>query len=751
MSGAPPRYDLPRDQPVRLNGKVMTYRGRAVDRERRHRFEGVDGIWRDLSDHELRQMQVDEALAFLTPSEADAEAKRQAADGRSKVPVGALVVDNPEEQVLFERKLAHCLAWKRAGRPSRTAANMDAVIEAAAETAHERKDYHRSPSARTVLGWVSEYVAAGEDSAILVPKLRQRGCRQDRLHPSARELLEKTVEEHYLKDTRPTGVSVHQLVQEAFRLNNEPLPPSERLDTPSLNAVYAVIHRIDRYTLDFSRYGKRFADRKWAPVGSGPVANRHNECWEIDHTRVDMVVVDDDSGEPIGRPWLTVIVDRATRMVPGMFIGFQGPRIDSVFVCLEMAIASKDKLIKYHNLAAPWPCEGVPTTLVTDQGTEFKSRAFVDACGRLGIDIQYTPILKPWFKGRIERFIQTLTRKVFHTVPGTTFADVFERNREQVPEKVAIATLGELRDRTIRYLAEIYHRTRHRALMGKSPLEAWDASVVQYGQRLPPDPKRVREALARVYWRVPQREGLQVHHLLYEAPELAEIRRIPREGARTVLVKLHRSDLTRVFFVDPRDNETKEARIKPHLFPRVQGVTLERWLLALALQRENPEAYGGDSGVFRAYAALDAALQHQAASNGARNREEAAKRWAQLMHKKHWEDASAFEPTGTSKSVSDLLEEEEDGAVDVAPSGHEGIEASTAHADDTSVPKDEAQGTSAARSRPKRRSPRRPREVDVEPPAQKEEVGEDDFDPESYAREHGLGTDKRRNTGDTDQ
>jgi hypothetical protein len=217
-----------------------------------------------------------------------------------------------------------------------------------------------------------------------------------------------------------------------------------------------------------------------------------------------------------------------------------------------------------------------------------------------------------------------------------------------------------------------------------------------------------------------------------------------------VLVKLHRSDLTRVLFVDPRDNETKEARIKPHLLHRVQGVTLERWLLALALQRENPVSYGGESGVFRAYAALDAALQRQATSSGARNREDAAKRWAQLMHKKHWEDASAFEPTGTSKSVSDLLEEDE--PQNGAPFGAEGNEASAAYADNSApVLTSEEKDTPAPSPRPKQRVQRRKPGGDTDTPAKKEEMGEDDFDPESYARDHGLGTDKRRVTGDTDQ
>jgi transposase InsO family protein len=742
----PPQYDLPFGQPVSFDGRLMAYRGRARDRDRRHRFEGVDGLWRDLADQELRDLQQQERLLILSAVEAATQDEALKGGGRQLVTVDAFGQDKKRERAELEYRLEHCLAWRRAGRPPRTARNIRGISDSIAPPPYGRKPA-KKPCPRTVLTWISSWIASGEADDGLVPQFQNRGNRQDRLTPVARELLESTVEKHYLVDTRPTAVRVHHLVRDTFKKHNEVVPPSEQLEHPSLDAVYNYIHTVDAYTLDFSRYGKRVAHHKWAPVSTAPASVHHNETWEVDHTRVDLIVVDEETGLPIGRPWLTLVIDRATRMICGFYIGFEGPGVDAVFAALTASILPKDRLLEELGIAVPWPCEGVPTTLVTDQGKEFKSLAFLEACRQLSIDVQYTPILKAWYKGRIERAIKTMTATVFHTVEGTTFANHFERNKEQVPEKIAKATLPELRERFAKTVVEAYHRTRHRALFGQSPLEAWAASVKTSGaSRLPPDPRKVRDALARVYWRVPQREGLQVNSLLYEASELADIRVHPECQRLPVKVKLDRADLSRVHFVDPRDRTTKVAMLKAHLRDRVRGVTLDRWKLALAMQRENPEQFGGDEGVFRAYAMMDRKARLQSVADGSHSREAAAKHWAKVKHTIPYEEAPAFDTGRGSRPVSELFDEEEDQTLEaMVDRKHTGSMHAQEEVHDPVPLGDIATESTGSEPRPKKEKLSRNRRDVSE--AATPMPPEDDFDPDAYAREHGRGLDKRRIKG----
>jgi putative transposase len=60
---------------------------------------------------------------------------------------------------------------------------------------------------------------------------------------------------------------------------------------------------------------------------------------------VDVIVVDEIERKPIGRPWLTLVVDVATRMVPGFHLTLEAPCATSVALALSMAVLPKERLL----------------------------------------------------------------------------------------------------------------------------------------------------------------------------------------------------------------------------------------------------------------------------------------------------------------------------------------------------------------------------------------------------------------------
>ena len=460
------RFNVPIGQWADIEGTLYRFKGRARDAGRRLVFEDMDGIPKDMTDADLLAMQQGGGnVRLLTPGEAS---DRLDGAGKPHVKMSPLA---PEIGDDVRRKLDYIRAWERAGFPPRTVDAMKPVVtgewerrRATPEPASKILEM-AAPSPRQVLRWIADWIDSGGDVQVLVVQTANCGNETDRLLPVARELLDRTVGKYYLVDTRPTAVAVHYHVKKAFKEYNAPLPAPERLSVPSLDAVYRVVRGIDGHTLDYTRIGPRTASRKWRTVTTGPIAVKHNEVWETDHTWVDLIVIDGGTGMPIGRPLVTATIDRHSRIVTGFYIGFDAPGTYAAMECLRVAIAPKDGLLaQYSDIVGPWPCMGTPKTLVTDQGKEFKSRAFVEACLTLGIDIQYTPVLKAWYKGRIERFFRTLSTDVFKRVPGTTFSDIFERNKEKAPETVAVATIDELRHITLRYVVDVYNRRRHRGL-----------------------------------------------------------------------------------------------------------------------------------------------------------------------------------------------------------------------------------------------------------------------------------------------
>ncbi|MDT8292266.1 DDE-type integrase/transposase/recombinase, partial [Roseomonas mucosa] len=515
---------------------MLAYRGRAQDRLRQHLFVDEENVPEHMTDKEFVDHLTNEVLRPTTPEELDRE--RQ---GRAPKRI-ALASSADMEEV--SRRSAYVQAWTKAGRPSQSRRGLDNLIGPVAERLGDKSP----PSWRTLARWIRVWLLWGEDVEALLPE--KGGNRKDRFEGQARQLLTDTVTEHYCVDTRPEATVVHRAVERAFEKENEGLPMEAHLPIPSYQAVLDEIAGIDRFTLEYARTGKRSAEHKFRPVQGGPVVRRHNQAWEIDHTTVDAVVVEDETEMPIGRARVSVCLDRGTTYCTSMTMGFEPPSAAVALECLAVGVTPKDKLLATVPGIGTWPCFSAPDEIVSDQGGDFRSEAFRDCCLIIGTDVEYSPVLKAWYRGRIERFFRTLTRGVFQRVPGTTFSNFFLRNKEAIPESVAVCTLSELWNLTLRYIVDVYNRKPRRALGGKSAEQLWNESVQLHGMKPPPSPRQLRLATSLPMQRTLQRYGVEILGLIYQSPELALLR-VRQDCPRLIKVLTDPQDLTRIRIIHP--------------------------------------------------------------------------------------------------------------------------------------------------------------------------------------------------------
>ena len=68
-----------------------------------------------------------------------------------------------------------------------------------------------------------------------------------------------------------------------------------------------------------------------------PVVESILDQVQIDHTVMDLIVVDDRDRQPIGRPYLTVAIDVCSRCLVGMVVTLEPPSAVSVGLCLAHA------------------------------------------------------------------------------------------------------------------------------------------------------------------------------------------------------------------------------------------------------------------------------------------------------------------------------------------------------------------------------------------------------------------------------
>ena len=90
------------------------------------------------------------------------------------------------------------------------------------------------------------------------------------------------------------------------------------LPPPNWRTIKARVEDIDLQARG-RRRGETEIVKATTPTPGDYRASRPLEIVQVDHTKVDVFVVDEESREPVGRPWLTLALDVFTRMVTGFF------------------------------------------------------------------------------------------------------------------------------------------------------------------------------------------------------------------------------------------------------------------------------------------------------------------------------------------------------------------------------------------------------------------------------------------------
>ncbi|MDQ2102882.1 Mu transposase C-terminal domain-containing protein [Azospirillum isscasi] len=358
--------------------------------------------------------------------------------------------------------------------------------------------------------------------------------------------------------------------------------------------------RIDQHTLVATRRSKQEADALYRPVGSGPVVERINDYWEIDHTEhTGVLAVDGATGLMIGHPWVSVVLDRCSTMPVGFHLGFDGPSIFATFECLRNAVLPKDYMREaYPQIENDWPCFGLPRTIVPDNGSDFRSSHFMAACLLLATDIQYTPVAKPWYKGRLERFFQTLQTQC-RSASSARFADYYRRARRKQPDQVSLITLEELTMLLHKWIADVYAVSPHRRSDGRCPRQVWENSARVHGIVPPPSRERLFSILSLTEFRVPHKYGIEFLGLRYNSARLAKVRIAPN-APKEFRVQIDPGDFGAIRVQDFETGEFFPVEVDTSQRGIAAGVTLHQYKVARALVRNTPDRFSSDADIAKA-------------------------------------------------------------------------------------------------------------------------------------------------------
>lgn len=422
----------------------------------------------------------------------------------------------------------------------------------------------------------------------LLPNKRGRKQGRSMLSPEVEEIIHSATESVYLTRQKPSMAALVQEIRRRCR--------AAGLQSPSRGAIQRRLNARPASEILGRRHGRKATRDRYAPAVGSLEAPWPLSLVQIDHTLVDVIVVDSVTRKPIQRPWLTLGIDVCSRCVAGFHLALDPPSATSVALCISHAALEKGRWLAERGIKDEWPVQGVPERLHLDNAKEFRSEALKRGCEQYGIAIDYRPVRTPHYGGHIERLIGTMMGKV-HLLPGTTFSDIRAKG-DLNPEKNAAMTLDEVERWLGHAICGVYHRAVHRGI-GMTPLAAWERGILgdetTLGRGAPvavPDPRRFQIDFLPIERRLVRREGVSLHSIGY----WSDVLRVWIGHPEPKIIRYDPRDLSRIYLLGPDgvyyDLSYRDLRRPP----------ISLWEHRLALKRlcESGRASVDENAIFRA-------------------------------------------------------------------------------------------------------------------------------------------------------
>jgi putative transposase len=305
----------------------------------------------------------------------------------------------------------------------------------------------------------------------LIPRRSSGGRGREHLPDAVEAVIRELLRTRYLTRQKRSVAAVHRELARVCRRRGLPVP--------SRGTIERRIAKLDPVKGMSAREGPDAARALRSAGGVGPAVGAVLEQVQIDHTVVDVTVVDERHRLPIGRPYVTVAIDVFSRCIVGLVVTLEAPSALSVGLCLAHMVTDKRTWLERIGVEveAGWPMSGKPMQLHLDNAAEFKSEALRRGCGQHGIKLRYRPPGQPHYGGIIERVIGTMMQMA-HELPGTTFSNPRHRGSYD-SHATAVLTVRELERWLVLAIAS-YHGQVH-ATLGGTPAGRWAEGVAVAG------------------------------------------------------------------------------------------------------------------------------------------------------------------------------------------------------------------------------------------------------------------------------
>ena len=506
------------------------------------------------------------------------------------------------DQMKTARKYHYVSAYFEKGAPPRSRKKLLPIIEEVSDSIGDKKP----PAWNTLNNWINQYKKLGKKLRGIYSNTAGRGNRDDKIDDIVIEFIESQ-KPRYLKKSQPLASSILKIV-EAKIIDNNFSNPEKTSRVPALATVKKRLNTVRYDEKIRGRIGAHRARYEFSKLIGSVETHSILERVEVDHSPLDLHLLDDDHGTLLGRPTLTVFIDYHSRMVVGFQVSYEAASYASASMALSCSILNKQDLLDKYGVNGEWPAHGIMQQIVADNGSEFWGENMDNAAAELGVSIFYTPVKAPNYKGVVERFFLTLKTMLLDSFPGKTNG-VGKGSNEYNAQDHAAFTVTEFKKIFLNWLVNIYHRTPV-GKMEKSPLDIWLESEECFP--IPVEEENdIETKLMPSQERKLHRSGIAINNLEYESSVLRDL--YARDGSVFFSIKYSPFDLGYVYVYDSLNKLFIKVQAKN--FSYASGLSLYAHNQIRKVAKKHKDAYQEDIAMQKAKVEVYGAIEEKIESN----------------------------------------------------------------------------------------------------------------------------------------
>lgn len=299
-----------------------------------------------------------------------------------------IIPPNTSDAKMLQARSRHfyVTSWDRANRNARRKAT--SFLRQLRAEAHRLGYTWEYSTTRTFQTDVREKKDADGNRPLLY-FVSQRGKNGGRTLPrEVNEALRIASEHHYEEHGRATSDCHTKFLEHMSQVNKDLKARGEKPIAYSEcdRTLYRRIDGAYNHENVERRDGRVAADRAFRGSTIGSAPEEPMAIVVVDHTVIDVFVVDKRTGIVLGRPILSFAICVATRCIAGYIISFEPPSKARLFSLIRHIISDKYYAReKIPDLPDEWETMGIPGVVLIDRALENLSAGLREQCMSIGI------------------------------------------------------------------------------------------------------------------------------------------------------------------------------------------------------------------------------------------------------------------------------------------------------------------------------------------------------------------------------